>query len=129
MPPIALLPSPTQAQSVTQETAFSCVPSAPDWFGVVPRVHVVPFQASASVASPVAGMEYPTAEHEVILKQSTPCRRLSPVPALGLGTSDHEAPFHCSTNVWSPVPVMKPCPTAVHQAEPMHETPVRSTML
>src|SRR5580692_6109665 len=109
IPAIALLPSPTQAQSVTQETALSWVLSAPVWFGVVAAVQVAPFQASACVASPA----YPTAEHDVMLKQSTPCRKLFTVGALGLGVIDQVDPFHCSTNVWYPVPVMKPCPTAV----------------
>src|SRR5271154_4301782 len=63
-----------------------------------------------------------------MLKQSTPCRKLFTVGTLGLGTMDQEEPFHCSISDWYPVPVRKPCPTAVHQAEPMHETPVRSTM-
>jgi len=48
---------------VTQETAFSCVLSAPVWFGVVAVVQVVPFHASAWVADPA----YPTAEHDVML--------------------------------------------------------------
>ena len=96
--------------------------------GVVAMVHVVPSQASASVALPATGLEYPTAEHEVMLKQSMPCSWLLAVPALGLATIDQLEPFHCSTSVWYTV-VPKPWPTAVHQALPMHETPVRSTLV
>ena len=112
---------------MTHETASICVPVAPAWFGVVGMVHVVPSQASASVASPATGLEYPTAEHDVMLKQSMPCSWLLSVPALGLATIDQVEPFHCSTSVWYTVP--KPSPTAVHHAVPMHETPLRSTLV
>ena len=47
---------------------------------------------------------YPTAEHDVMLKQSTPCRKLFTVETLGLGTIDQAEPFHCSTSDWYPVP-------------------------
>lgn len=67
----------------------------------------------------------PTATHEDSKGHETPEITLSCVPTLGLDTTDHEAPFHCSIRVWDEPPALWASPTATHADTEVHETPNR----
>jgi hypothetical protein len=95
--------------------------------GVVACDHVTPFHTSANGPLVLVGVAAkPTAEHVVMLKQSTESSRFSSLAdVLGLVAIDHDDPFHDSTRVWL-VPLALPKPTASQKAAPMHDTPLSS---
>jgi hypothetical protein len=75
-----------------------------------------PFHCSTSdvFAVPPPVFPSPTATQKMALTQSTPVRSAKVEDAgLGLGTADHDVPFHCSTSV--PSFGRFPRPTAVHE--------------
>jgi hypothetical protein len=69
-------------------------------------LHSLPFHCSTrgSTSVPPAPL-MPTATQNVGPAQDTPFSSLLPAPtAFGLGTMDHDDPFHCSIRVLLPLP-------------------------
>ena len=70
----------------------------------------------------------PTAVQSAAEVHDTPCKSLDRSDAVfGLDTINHAAPFHCSTSVWSAVP-LEAVPTATQKSDAVQEMPV-STLL
>lgn len=93
-----------------QETALNCGPLPRPVVGTVWDVQVVPFQLAAVGAYVLEPLAIPTVMQKVVLGQDTPLRPLFVKPArLGLVTTVHEDPFHCSISVFEPEK-----PTAMH---------------
>jgi hypothetical protein len=113
----------------THETPESVPPDAS--LGVGRIVQLVPFQRSASVATPPKEPpKSPTAMQ--ILADGHEAASSSPLPA-GLGGSwiDHLVPFHRSATVpGPPVPVnAESDPTAMHALAEKHEIPCSAELL
>jgi hypothetical protein len=90
--------------------------------------HVPPLRDSISASFVVELVESPTAvQYEVVGHETADNMLLVAPNVFGLGTTDHEAPFHDSTSVWS-IEVPADCPTAVQlvpSAAAGHEIPLR----
>jgi hypothetical protein len=116
LPTVGLsLPTATQDQSVTQDTAATLVCTTP--FGVLGTIdQAVPFHDSAKLAGEGfdAASAKPTALHVVALKQSTPVRAWLSVPEVS-GTEAviaHCVPFQLSTRFWVRGPAWLTWPAA-----------------
>jgi hypothetical protein len=107
----AELPTAIHIVDDVQETALNCGPLPRPVVGTVWAVQAVPFQLAAVGAYVLPlPLAVPTAVQKVVLGHDTPARPLSVKPAkLGLVTTVHKDPFHCSISVFEPTK-----PTAIH---------------
>jgi hypothetical protein len=110
------LPTATQDQSVTQDSAARVVCTVP-WFGVFDTIdHAVPFQVSARLAGdgPEVAAADPTAVHVVALKQSTPVSVLFAMADVSgtVAVIAHCVPFQLSIRFWESGPVRLTWPSA-----------------
>lgn len=103
------------------ETASNCV-----WFvglGVETIFHEDPFHSSARLNSWRVANSYATAMQEEPEAHEIASRYPEAGDGLGLVTTLHFLPFHCSTKVSSPESVMTVSPTARHIFAAGQETP------
>ena len=80
---------------------------APGALGLATIDQVVPFHCSANVTRSEPLNARPAAVQSVVVGHETLLRMLQRAPAaFGLATIDQVVPFHCSTKVFSSVPVV-----------------------
>jgi hypothetical protein len=127
--PLAAYPVATHEEAEAHDTPWRAFAWELDVSALVTVVQAVPFQLSTRlwVAVPSGGVAVPTAMQALLDAQSTPRSWLGSNGAVSVVvTTFHAVPFHCSARVWlalaSPVAWY---PTAMHDAEEVHETPSR----
>src|SRR5215470_11006079 len=115
-------PTAVQALGEVHDTPVNCC-AEPDGLGVGWTDHEVPFQASASVPSPLppTAMQVPTDAHD------TPDRK-GPAGGFGVGWIDHVVPFQRSASVTESLPKLSTAelPTAVQALAEVQDTAARA---
>ena len=112
LPLVNDLPTASHEVGPRHDTSFSSSPRVPAVTGLGTIDQVEPFHCSISDVFGPAVSVNPAATQKVTLGQDTPSMYAASSDGLGLATTDHELPFHCSMRVRSPKPVSAVAPAA-----------------
>jgi hypothetical protein len=124
-------PTAVHADGELHDTASNTSLSVGDVLGLGTMDHTEPFHDSISVCEERGGstLENPTAVHAAGPLHDTLFRKFVGAKAtLGLGTMDHDEPFHDSINVRSRKRPGLELPTAKQAAGPLHDTSSKTSL-
>jgi hypothetical protein len=124
-------PTAVHADGELHDTPSKTSFSVGEVLGLATMDHTEPFHVSISVCEERGGstLENPTAVHENGPLHDTLFRKFVGAKAtLGLGTMDHDEPFHDSINVRSRKRPGLELPTAKQAAGPLHDTPSKTSL-
>lgn len=124
--PLLVCPTAVQAEGMVQDTSSRNVNAAPARRGVPWIRHLVPFHRSARLScAPDRLTENPTAAQDDADRQATAIGIACREPAgAGIGSRRHLVPFHRSANGSCRPPLVTKLPTAVHDRDAEHDTPL-----